>query len=103
MRLMTQTESGAVGTGGDGWRLPEKMLHPKIESLDRDAIKALQARKLTALGSRLAASPAWREHFAAAGMHPRDLAATDGLAAAPTLEKSDLRAHYPVRHCHVNY
>ncbi len=71
------------------------MLHPEIESLDRDAIKALQARKLTDLGDRLAASPEWCEHFAEAGMHPRDLAAADGLANAPTLEKSDLRARYP--------
>lgn len=71
------------------------MLHPEIESLDRDAIKALQARKLTALGKRLAASSDWREHFAQAGMHPGDLAAADGLANAPTLEKSDLRARYP--------
>jgi phenylacetate-CoA ligase len=71
------------------------MLHPEIESLDRDAIKALQARKLAALGERLAASPEWCEHFAAAGMHPRDLAAADGLANAPTLEKSDLRERYP--------
>ncbi len=73
----------------------EMMLHPEIESLDRDAIRALQARKLTDLGERLAASPDWCEHFAEAGMHPRDLAAADGLANAPTLEKSDLRARYP--------
>jgi len=71
------------------------MLHPEIESLDRDAFKALQARKLAALGERLAASPDWRSHFAKAGMHPRDLAAADGLAHAPTLEKADLRARYP--------
>ncbi|MDP6430191.1 MAG: AMP-binding protein [Rhodospirillales bacterium] len=73
----------------------EIMLHPEIESLDRDAIKALQAQKLTALGDRLAASPDWCEHFAGAGMQPRDLAAADGLAGAPTMEKSDLRARYP--------
>ena len=71
------------------------MLHPQIESLDRDDMKALQARKLAALGERLAASPEWCDHFAKAGMHPRDLAAADGLANAPTLEKSDLRARYP--------
>lgn len=71
------------------------MLHPEIESLDRDAVRALQARKLAALGERLAASPDWCAHFAKAGMHPRDLAAADGLAHAPTLEKADLRAGYP--------
>lgn len=71
------------------------MLHPEIESLDRGAMKALQARKLAALGERLATSPDWCEHFAKAGMHPRDLAAADGLARAPTMEKADLRARYP--------
>lgn len=73
----------------------ETMLHPAIESLDRDAIKALQARKLAALGERLAGSPDWVEHFAKAGMSPRDLAAPDGLANAPMLEKADLRARAP--------
>lgn len=71
------------------------MLHPEIETLDRDGIQAIQARKLKALGERLAASPEWCEHFAQAGMQPGDLAAGDGLAHAPTLEKSDLRARYP--------
>jgi len=71
------------------------MLHPQIESLDRDDMKAMQAGKLAALGERLAASPDWCEHFARAGMSPRDLAAADGLANAPTLEKTDLRARYP--------
>lgn len=71
------------------------MLHPEIESLDREGMKALQARKLAALGERLSASADWCEHFAKAGMHPRDLAAADGLASAPTLEKADLRARYP--------
>jgi len=71
------------------------MLHPKIESLDRDAIKALQLRKLAALGERLAASREWCDHFATAGMEPRDLASPDGLANAPMLEKADLRDRYP--------
>ncbi len=71
------------------------MLHPEIESLDRDAIKAIQVKKLAALGDRLAASPDWCDHFAQAGMNPNDLAAADGLANAPTLEKADLRARYP--------
>ncbi len=71
------------------------MLHPEIESLDRDAIKALQARKLGTLGDRLAASPEWCDHFATAGMEPRDLASPDGLANAPMLEKADLRDRYP--------
>ncbi len=71
------------------------MLHPEIESLDRDAITSLQAKKLIALGQRMEKSQEWCEHFAKSGMKPRDLAATDGLANAPTLEKSDLRERYP--------
>ena len=73
----------------------DTMLHPEIERLDRDDILKLQRGKLAALGQRLAASPDWVEHFAAAGMTPADLAAEDGLRAAPTLEKSDLHARYP--------
>jgi hypothetical protein len=73
----------------------DTMLHPEIESLDREAMQALQRKKLAAMGERLAASPDWHDHFAQAGMTPRDLAAEDGLANAPTMEKADLRARYP--------
>lgn len=69
--------------------------HPDIETLDRPAMLALQARKLADLGRRLAGDPHWVAHFARAGMKPADLAAPDGLAHAPPLEKSDLRDHYP--------
>lgn len=71
------------------------MLHPDIETLDRDAVQALQMQKLAALGEKLAGSPDWCDHFAKAGMNPRDLAAADGLANAPTLEKADLRGSKP--------
>jgi len=74
---------------------PTAMLHPEIERLDRDAILAIQRGKLAALGTRLAKSPEWVEHFGGAGMNPADLAAADGLASAPTLEKTDLHARYP--------
>jgi len=73
----------------------EMMLNPEIEALERDAVLAIQARKLAALGERLAASPDWTEHFAKAGMSPRDLTSADGLANAPMLEKADLRELYP--------
>jgi len=73
----------------------ETMLEPEIEALDRDAILAIQARKLTVLGERLAASPDWTKHFSKTGMSPRDLGAADGLASAPMLEKVDLRERYP--------
>lgn len=69
--------------------------HPEIESLSREQILQLQKGKLEALGARLEQSPDWKEHFAKAGMTPLDLCAEDGLQNAPTLEKSDLRGHYP--------
>jgi len=71
------------------------MRHPAVERLDRDGILAIQRAKLAALGKRLAGSPDWVEHFAAAGMKPADIAVEDGLSHAPTLEKADLRARYP--------
>lgn len=69
--------------------------HPDVELLDRDAILALQRKKLAALGARLADSPEWLSHFAKAGMKPTDLVDHDALAAAPHLEKADLRDRYP--------
>ncbi len=71
------------------------MLHPEIESLDRDGILRLQRAGLARLGERLGRNDAWRDHFNAAGMQPEDLAAPDGLSQAPFLEKADLRNHYP--------
>lgn len=71
------------------------MLHPEIETLDREAILSLQRERLALLGERLGKSDAWRDHFNAGGMQPEDLAAPDGLENAPFLEKSDLRGHYP--------
>ena len=65
------------------------------EMLDRDGILAIQRSKLATLGARLQGDAHWRAHFAAAGMEPRDLAATGALAHVPMLQKSDLRAHYP--------
>ncbi len=70
-------------------------LHPEIERLDRDDVKKLQARKLAALGARLAGSPDWTAHFKRAGLAPRDLRDHASLAAVPTLEKADLRQRYP--------
>ncbi len=71
------------------------MLHPDIEQLDRDDLRAIQHRKLAALGARLAQSPEWVAHFATAGIHPRDLADPQALAGVPFLDKATLRARYP--------
>lgn len=63
--------------------------------LGLDELRALQDRKLRALGRRLARSPAWCAQLAKAGAHPLALRDRASLAAMPTLEKSDLREHYP--------
>lgn len=71
------------------------MLHPDVESLDWEALTKLQRRHLAALGERLSKTEEWTGHFAAAGMKPMDLAADDGLASAPFLDKDMLRQRYP--------
>ena len=71
-------------------------IHPEIESMDRDQMKKLQAERLQTLGERLAQNPDWVEHFSSAGMHPSDLAAEDGLANAPVMEKQMLHERYPL-------
>lgn len=71
------------------------MIHPEIESLDYADIQRLQRKRLAEMGERLATQPEWVEHFAKAGMSPRDLAAQDGLEHVPFLDKSDLHARYP--------
>ena len=63
--------------------------------LSLDELQARQDAKLAALGRRLAESPQWRAHFAAAGASPLDLKDRTALQALPLLEKSHLRALYP--------
>lgn len=63
--------------------------------LSLDELQARQDAKLAALGRRLADSPQWQAHFAAAGASPLDLKNRAALAALPLLEKSHLRNLYP--------
>jgi phenylacetate-CoA ligase len=69
--------------------------HPQIETLDRDALGALQDRKLEALGRRLSRSPEWAGFFASFGMKPEALVDRASLRRLPMLEKKDLRSRYP--------
>lgn len=71
------------------------MIHPNVERMTADDLASLQAKRLSEMGARLAASPDWTAHFQDAGMSPADLAAPDGLGSAPFLDKSALREHYP--------
>ncbi len=72
--------------------MPER---PDVEALDRGEVVAIQRRKLTALGLRLAESADWRSHFAAVAMDPREIGDPAAFERAPMLEKSDLRSRYP--------
>jgi phenylacetate-CoA ligase len=65
------------------------------EFANRDAVEAIQRRKLASLGERLAENQEWVDHFASAGMRVQDLGKPGALASAPTLEKADLRPRYP--------
>lgn len=63
--------------------------------LSLDELQSRQDAKLAALGRRLADSPQWRTHFAAAGASPLDLKDRAALRALPLLDKSHLRELYP--------
>lgn len=71
------------------------MLHPDVESLDWEALTKLQRSRLRELGNRLSKSEEWTKHFASVGMKPTDMAADDGLANSPFLDKDALRQRYP--------
>ncbi|MFL9950467.1 AMP-binding protein [Paraburkholderia agricolaris] len=73
-------------------------IEPPVHANDfatREDVLAIQNSKLTALGVRLAATGAWREHFCDAGMTPLDLADRRALGSLPLLDKADLRSRYP--------
>ncbi|MEQ9642102.1 MAG: hypothetical protein RIM84_18910 [Alphaproteobacteria bacterium] len=73
------------------------LLHREIEQLDAGDMRAMQHRKLSALGERLAQSPEWITHFKTGGVHPRDLADPQALASVPPfLDKTMLRERYPI-------
>src|SRR5882672_6559463 len=71
------------------------MLHADVEGLDYPALQALQRKRLAELARRLEGQTDWIAHFATAGMRPSDLAADDGLANAPFLDKTTLHGRYP--------
>ncbi|MDE1947765.1 MAG: phenylacetate--CoA ligase [Burkholderiales bacterium] len=71
-------------------------LHPALETLDREALAALQLERLReTLRNAYDHVPVHRARLDAAGMRPDDLRSLDDLRALPFTVKSDLRAHYP--------
>jgi phenylacetate-CoA ligase len=75
---------------------PRGTLDP-IEVASRDEIAALQLDRLRAtLRHAYAGSPAYREAFDAAGLHPEDVRDLADLARVPFTTKEDLRQRYPL-------
>ena len=67
-----------------------------IERASRDAITALQVRRLRwSLRHAWENVPHYRHSFAAAGVHPDDLRTPEDLRRFPFTTKADLRANYP--------
>jgi phenylacetate-CoA ligase len=66
------------------------------ETMDREALAALQLERLQATVSRLYERvPHYRRRLDAAGFSPGDLRRLDDLRALPFTEKSDFRENYP--------
>ncbi|MEL6235634.1 MAG: AMP-binding protein, partial [Pseudomonadota bacterium] len=75
---------------------PERSSLDPIEIASRDEIAALQLQRLRwSLSHAYDNVPAYREKFAAAGVHPDDLTDLADLAKFPFTLKADLRDSYP--------
>jgi phenylacetate-CoA ligase len=72
------------------------MLHPGVETMSRDELRALQLERLRAtLRNAWEHVPWQRARLDAAGLHPDTLRDPDELRHAPFTLKSELREHYP--------
>jgi phenylacetate-CoA ligase len=68
------------------------MLEPRIESMDREELRALQERLLRRQIERCAAaSDLYRSKLASVGAEPRDVRTLDDLARLPVVTKEELR------------
>lgn len=68
---------------------------PEIETLDPEALKALQLTRLRASLAQAARAPFYARRFAELGLDPGDIKSLDDLARLPFTTKNDLRAGYP--------
>ena len=72
------------------------IFEPDVETLPRDAMRALQGDRLRALvGYVHDRVPAYRERLRRSGVSPSDIASIDDITRLPITRKSDLRDHYP--------
>ena len=80
----------------EGAKAPRGVGLDPIETASRDEITALQLKRLKwSLEHAYTNVSHYREAFARAHVHPRDLNSLADLAAYPFLVKNDLREHYP--------
>ena len=66
-----------------------------VETLDREALEALQLDRLRETLGRVAAVPFYADRLAAAGLSAESLKSLDDLKRLPFTTKDDLRAAYP--------
>ena len=68
---------------------------PKLETMPRGALEALQLALLQETVARAAGSPFYRKRFGEIGLAPGDIRSLDDLAKIPFTTKDDLRDSYP--------
>ncbi len=70
--------------------------NPDCETMPRERMEKLQARRLREVVARVAAvSPLYKKKFAEAGVGADDIKSLDDLKRLPFTEKGDLRDNYP--------
>jgi len=68
----------------------------EFETLPREALEALQLKRLIATAERVYANvPFYKKKFDEAGIRPSDIKSLIDLRRLPFTMKSDLRDHYP--------
>ena len=69
---------------------------PEFETLPREALEALQLKRLLATAERVYATvPFYKKKFDEAGFRPGDIRSLKDLRYLPFTTKTDLRDHYP--------
>jgi len=69
---------------------------PEFETLPREALEALQLKRLVATAERVYATvPFYKKKFDEAGFRPGDIRSLKDLSYLPFTTKMDLRDHYP--------
>lgn len=75
---------------------PQNRIWDPAETLPREELRAIQARRLAEAVRRSAVVPFYREALRKAGVDPADIAATEDVSRLPFTTKDDLRSNYPL-------